>query len=83
MKITPEDYADLKESCDLRISRLSDYPTYVAAVMAYSIDGLSPERFRWDLFHSAVGGTHLFHRLYRYLNDAQIDTALRRITGTR
>lgn len=81
LKITEADFADLKEALDCRIKRLEDYPTYGSAAAYYAVGGMTAERFRWDLFHSAVGGTSLLHRLYAYLNDANIDAALVKITG--
>lgn len=83
LKITPADFADLTGALGCRMARVDDYRTYSAAAAYYAAGGLSAERFRWDLFHSAVGNTPLYRRLYSYLNDSNIDAALVKITGVK
>jgi len=45
---------------------------------------MSMMRYRWDLYHTAnhKDNSSLFHELYEYLNDDNIDTALKKITNT-
>lgn len=54
----------------------------------YKQHGLTTKRWRWDLLWRAKRVGFLPERfiedqLYSYVNDDHIDTALRRITGTR
>ena len=49
----------------------------------YEDDGLSHVRFRWDIMRAANLTSFLCGTLYKYLNDDHIDTALRKITGTK
>ena len=77
MKITPQDYADLKAAIVgiFGNRKLAD----IAAM--YKDNGLSEKRFRWDLLYSvqSVVRQPIFDRMYKYANDTHIDTALRRI----
>lgn len=45
--------------------------------------GMSEKRWRWDLLYVAKLTPFVCNELYPYLNDTHIDTALRKITGTR
>lgn len=77
MRITPEHYAFVEEECSavmrMRPEMLDEYRA----------KGWSDMRYRWDLAHLA-GLTGWFSGyLYPYLNDHHIDTALRKITGTK
>lgn len=48
----------------------------------YEHAGLSAERFRWDMFCKAVDDDSPFmDELYAYLNDSNIDSALRKYFG--
>ena len=49
----------------------------------YAQHGLSMERYRWDVLFAVPRAQRelLMKKLYTYLNDAQIDTALRKILG--
>jgi hypothetical protein len=54
----------------------------------YKALNLSAKRYRWDLmsaarFNGVSGSRWICDNLYGYLNDDHIDTALRRITGTK
>lgn len=49
----------------------------------YHEAGLSMMRFRWDLYHACNPRGKLFKHFSNYLNDSHIDTALRKITGTK
>lgn len=84
MKIKPEHYDLLKGICD---ATLNQYPN---ARKEYQDQGLSEERFRWDILWRALkdAGIRIGHAhnddelpLYDYLNDDHIDTALRKIVG--
>ena len=75
MKMNPHTFAALSDACTGMLGQRPD------AARTYREAGLSPKRFRWDLLSATdfpVG------TLYREgLNDDHIDTALRRITGTK
>lgn len=43
----------------------------------YSVNGLSPERYRWDILLASNFDTGRFYR--EGLNDIHVDTALRKI----
>jgi len=75
MKMTKEDYEKLKSS----INSLFSITSLEDSKRLYIIKGYSMERFRWDCLHHSDFDTN---RLYNYLNDKHIDTALRRITRT-
>jgi hypothetical protein len=84
MKMKSEDYAQLEQA----IQKVqSDQPE--VTVERYAARGESAERYRWDALHSAIykGYFPRLHSseggLYSYCNDDNIDTALRRITGTK
>jgi hypothetical protein len=58
----------------------------MATLSEYEQQGLTSERWRWDLLHRAQRLGFLPERfvidtLYPYVNDNHIDTALRRITA--
>lgn len=69
MKITDADYQALKTAVAPHI--------VPAQATSYQVQGLSPMRFRWDCLYESGALTSLW--LYRYLNDENIDAALRRI----
>jgi hypothetical protein len=81
MKITNEDYTILKQH--IEGSRV--FPM----LMEYRERGLSDKRYRWDCLYSSgikIGdgiGRRGDLNLYQYLDDTHIDTALRKITGTK
>lgn len=75
MKMLPEDFVELKKEID---EVLKNRPTMRED---YKKEGLSAMRFRWDcvyLIPKAVR-TPWFDRIYTYLNDEHVDTALRQI----
>lgn len=72
MKIDPEDFETLKENVTEWAERFP-YERYNGLVTA--------ERWRWDMFYHATP-ENFRARLYDYLDDSHIDTALRQITGT-
>lgn len=80
MKMTDEDYNELLAMCrdahkdaDLSLERRH-----------YTASGLSEMRFRWDVLWGvpAEKRTPWFDRVYKYLNDDHIDTALKRVITT-
>jgi hypothetical protein len=85
MKIKPADYEQLEQAVN-RV--LSEHPNMT--VQGYASVGLSAMRFRWDTLWATIRRGY-FPRLstcdegslYAYCNDDHIDTALRRITGTK
>lgn len=83
MKIKPEDYKVL-EAAVLRVKEANP-----SAHDAYLAAGWSDKRYRWDLLWKSglkIGdgaGMPGDLDLYAYANDDHIDTALRKITGTK
>ena len=80
MKITPEDYQVLESVIAAKIretgiERLSDYRAQLANDSKVTDVGV---RLRWDLLHATGYNTS---RLYSYLSDTHIDTALRNIVS--
>lgn len=82
MKITKEDYNRLN---DLIVNVLKNTQ---GAQVIYKERGLSDMRFRWDIYHKVTNRAqhegriedYLFcRRLYDYLNDDNLDTALKAI----
>lgn len=76
MKITNEHFLELK----IAVESSPVYPE----LMDYRARGLSDMRYRWDCVwavHSSL--KQWFDQVYQYANDDHIDTALRRITGTK
>ena len=50
----------------------------------YQDKNLSMMRYRWDLYHNATSQDRpLTSELYKYLDDNNIDTALKAITDTK
>ncbi len=81
MKMKPEDYAQLEQAIN-RV--LAEHPGIT--VQGYKGVGLSTMRFRWNIMYMAITRGYfpqLSDSLYTYCNDDHIDTALRRITGTK
>ena len=66
--MTTSDFEHLRDAIE---PKLNEYPRH-----AYK--ALSDERCRWDLLHVSGFNTA---PLYKYLNDDNIDTALRKITA--
>lgn len=82
MKMTSVHYEILKNSLEGINDPVVTYSKYMS-------EGKTEERFRWDsLFTATMGRTDskmperfIADTLYEYLNDDQIDTALRKIYG--
>ncbi len=90
MEITPKHYAMLESGINAVIAR---HPN---AHAEYTKACLSDMRYRWDVLHASkvvVGEQHnawahagkdeIYIPLRDYCNDDNIDTALRKITGTK
>jgi hypothetical protein len=79
MKVKPEDYDKMKTAVE---KVMLENPN--VTVETYLSQGLTAMRFRWDALIIA-SRKKLFDicALYSYCNDTHIDTALRRITGTK
>jgi hypothetical protein len=75
MKMRPEHYAQLEQAVK---SAMAKQPEITAQV--YLDQGMTNMRFRWDAMRA--GGWNPC-TVYDYCNDNHIDTALRRITGTK
>ena len=75
MKMKIEDYNRLETAI------LEAKERHSVELIAYHSRGLSSMRYRWDLFNLSLD-SWLEHRLYSYLDDNHIDTALRAITKT-
>lgn len=78
MKIKPEDFDELK-------ALISPYDNELLRKKYVSGDFVNSDkvkdlnkRYRWDLYWS-IASRLLGDRLYRYMNDTHIDTALRTI----
>ena len=67
MKITSEDYATLEKACQAVLKKHNLHP--------YMIQNTANA---WQIFHKAANEYGLYG-LYEYLNDAHIETALKRI----
>ena len=82
MKIKPEHYKVLEAAILKAKAKLPSLAEYKA-------NGLSDKRYRWDLLWASglqIGdgkGMPGDLPLYAYMDDTHIDTALRRITGTK
>ena len=83
MKMTRRDFSDLSSLLDSVLQR-TELATWEQMRHFYKAQGLTPERCRWDCFHGIPQERRvaLTHRLYAYLNDTHIDTALRRIVNS-
>ena len=83
MKMTKEDFNSLKLYIDTFLDDdpgiLIDYEEGRFA-RADKVKDLN-KRFRWDLYHRIISWDFR-SRLYNYLDDTHIDTALRRIVPT-
>jgi len=74
LKINKEDYQKLSNDIWAVIKKLPNM------YKEYEKQGLSNERYRWDLFFYSESSHNLDH-FHKYLNDNQIDAALRHITN--
>jgi len=78
MKMTKNHYTALQELINQVINH---HPTIL---QEYQNRNLSMMRYRWDLYHAAtIHNRELTHEIYQYLDDNNIDTALRSITNTK
>ena len=80
MKITQEDYTKLNELCNEVLNKTC------YTKQDYIDKNLSMMRYRWDIFNSiplTMDNRTFLGRLYNYLNDDNIDSALRKITDTK
>ena len=81
MKIKPEDYNELKNDIDQFLKDNPDFNLRTAELL-----GWSHMRYRWELYHKVNDNANNFkysRKLYEYMNDNNIDTALKSITGTK
>lgn len=79
MKMTPEHFAELRANIAAVLA-----PPYDKAAERARALGWSHERWRWFVLRAACPARcphGLQSRLYTYLNDNHIDTALRAILG--
>lgn len=77
LKIKDEDYRVLHDA----IKEVEN--KYNGAKKVYIINGFSPVRYRWDLLWGAkLPKNFITKKLYAYMDDNHIDSALRRITNT-
>jgi len=77
MKIKPENFNKLKNAIE---GILTKNPNML---QHYQELGYSTMRYRWDLYHAVNINNYMGANLYKYLNDDNIDSALRKITGTK
>lgn len=83
MKMTAEHYAQLN---NLMIAVIDETGwTLSHWKNAYNRPKISMKRLRWDFFHAIEPSDliPMLDKLYKYLDDSHIDTALRKITGTK
>jgi len=76
MKMLPEHYEYLKREVEANL-------TVVPPLEEYQKAGMSAKRWRWDIMWAAKVSNWVGQNLYSYLNDDHIDTALKKITGTK
>jgi hypothetical protein len=82
MKMKTEDYQKLEKAIQVVIKNTEHSLSEILEI--YRKHKKSDEFIRWTLFHAANPGKSLpFRYLHDYLNDNHIDTALRKITGTK
>ncbi len=87
MKITTEHYNDLASKLaqvitgELVSPRMAHQP--IPLLYEYLDAGMSAMRWRWDLLYYGGLSNWIGETLYSYLNDDHIDTAMRKITGTK
>ena len=79
MKMTDQDFGALKNSVE-NVFPTPRYDSMDEMKEHYDELGKSMERMRWDIFRWVYRENN---KLYNYLNDNHIDTALRRITNTK
>lgn len=73
MKMTTEDFNQLRTAVMFTLDCTPD------AWVLYERKGISHIRYRWDVLNAS---RHRTTELYYYLNDAEIDTALKKIMGS-
>jgi len=79
MKMRKQDYERLEKAVKrvLKSSPKLSVDNYISA-------GLTAQRYRWDILHAAKrAGLFDVCDVYHYLSDEHVDTALRKITGTK
>ena len=83
MKITPADFAHIQTTI---VDKLESIGHTIPTAIAYckqSNPDWSDKAVRWYLLHGAGLTPFVCGTLYKYLNDDNIDTALRHITSTK
>jgi len=78
MKIKQEHYDHMKVVID---GYIGTQP--MSTLADYTERGLSAMRYRWDMSYKAGLTPWICENIYPYANDDHIDTALRKITGTK
>lgn len=77
MKMKPEHYAQLKQAIQaVQVEGVIQPPM---SAKSYLDRNMTAAQWRWDLMYLSDFDTHT---VYGYCTDDDIDTALRRITGT-
>jgi hypothetical protein len=77
MKINGELYAQIEAGVSAMMAK------YPESRSKYQERGLTPRRWRWDLFWAAQDAGYFVPGYADGVNDDHIDTTLRRITGTK
>jgi hypothetical protein len=75
MKMKKEHYNELAQ----RVSRWASQYDYAKYRMLYREACLTDKRFMWDLFYAIDGAQLACDKLYLYMSDPQIETALKKI----
>jgi hypothetical protein len=90
MKIKQEHYEVLQTAVEEVLANIKNYKPDLNLLESYRKEGLSDMRYRWDLLHAtelrigdSIGCPNCDLPLYDYMDDNNIDTALRKITGTK
>ena len=72
MKMINDDFVNLSHSINETLKMVPD------AAIQYEKNNISHMRYRWDILHASKYDTA---SMYKYLDDSNIDTALRKILG--
>ena len=76
MKMTKEHYKVLETRIKKILKRKGEF-----MYREYKELGYSNKRYNWDLLYESGLCGFITHKLYPYLNDDHINTALKKITG--
>lgn len=81
MKIKDEHYKYIQKNIQLYLDKANIDMPY--CINRYEALNLSMKRMWWDISYASGLTKWICDNLYSYMNDDHIDTALRKITGTK